>query len=448
MLSFEESIYVYGLAILTLGSITANYLHRDPVRIWSPLTMVSLVLLYYCIAGPIRGILNEETYFRAVEHRPYMVYAWRLSFIGFVTFWLGFQLKSSLNRPQPGFSSVHSLRDERFFGFRLLFISALALLILFGTGGLAGQLTLWRTQYTPELYQGAFQNYLLHGMNLSIGASCLLLIAVMKKKVGWMWWAIILLVLFLIYTKQGFRWRHVVLGLSLVLTYFTMLNRKPSPVLLLILAVVGITVMGAIGVARTYGRGLDRLAIQEGTREEFFESGFGESSIFMTTGLLVHQVPEVFPHIHFDPLIQTLAMPVPRVLWPGKPSGDYIQTIHLLYGIPAYGIGAATLSFGEYYLAFGYTGVALISFLLGFGFSRFWNWFLLNRENGFAIATYAVGVSYSYVIFSRGYLPQVVMLFFFTVFPLYLVYRMQRRRQEKYYRWLQWKKQPDESPVV
>jgi hypothetical protein len=67
-------------------------------------------------------------------------------------------------------------------------------------------------------------------------------------------------------------------------------------------------------------------------------------------------------------------------------------------------------------------------FLLGFFYKNLWVWFLANSDNPLVISAYAVTVIYLYVILSRGYLPQVTMLFFFSVYPVYYVIRKVKQR--------------------
>jgi biotin transporter BioY len=119
-------------------------------------------------------------------------------------------------------------------------------------------------------------------------------------------------------------------------------------------------------------------------------------------------------------------------LWPEKPSGDYIRIINNLYLVNNYlGIGAAVLNFGEYYLAFGWWGVFIGSFLLGWLARKLWNWYRSDRENPLVIITFVVANSFIYVVISRGYLPQVVMNFFFTVFPCFVIYWLWKRKARR-----------------
>src|SRR5690606_29891976 len=124
-------------------------------------------------------------------------------------------------------------------------------------------------------------------------------------------------------------------------------------------------------------------------------------------------VPEEYDYVGFQPIISTLVFPIPRALYPQKSSAEYLfNFLDHLFG--RYGQGAAMMSFGEYYMAFGWPGLIIGSFLIGWFSRRLWNWFVANQRNPFVIATYICTVMYLYDVISRGYLPQVTMLFFFS----------------------------------
>jgi hypothetical protein len=132
-------------------------------------------------------------------------------------------------------------------------------------------------------------------------------------------------------------------------------------------------------------------------------------------------VPEQHPFANFKPIVSTLLFPIPRAIYSEKNSADYLfEALDMIYG-KRFSTGAAILSYGEYYLAFGWPGIIIGYLLLGWFSGKLWNWYLLDPKNPLAIATYAITIIYLYVVISRGYLPQVTMLFFFSVFPIYVI---------------------------
>jgi oligosaccharide repeat unit polymerase len=427
MLSPDEQFYLYVIGALVVLIPVLNWRKKDPVHFWSPLTMVSIVFFYYAVIGPYFAIVNDNTYYRLIDHRSFFLIGWQSSLLAFMCIVLGFQLvktpktghiKPSISLPIP----YHKI------GAVLAGITVVGIVGLVGTGGLAAQFDVMNPSSGSNSLLGgggAFRNYLMHSINLLIGASCFYLLAFYRSKT-WLPWLLFIIVFALaVFTRQGFRWRHVTLGMSLLVVFYMLRDKKINPAIFIGLGIVGIMIMGFIQSTRTYGRGLQYDESQQFTNEELIQTGFGESAVFMATGLLVAQTTLSDEFIGFDPVVQSVVMPIPRVLWPEKPSGEYLERIEALYSYEyeRAGEGVAVLNFGEYYLMFGFAGLVIGCVLLGLLLKLVWRWFLRHRENPLAVVVYAVFFSYIYVIISRGYLPQVVMLFMFTVFPLYYIFR-------------------------
>jgi oligosaccharide repeat unit polymerase len=179
--------------------------------------------------------------------------------------------------------------------------------------------------------------------------------------------------------------------------------------------------MGEIGATRQYGMGLD-LTRRSSSLSESVLHGFGEASIFGTSGAVLTHVPDDLGFVGFEPIVQAILMPIPAAFYPNKSSDAYLLgTLVAIYGRDAYA-GAAYMSFAEWYLAFGWPGLIGFHVLLGLLFRWLWRWYLLRQRNPLALVVYASSVSYLYVVFSRGYFPQAVTLFSFSVLPGIVIY--------------------------
>lgn len=190
--------------------------------------------------------------------------------------------------------------------------------------------------------------------------------------------------------------------------------------------------MGIIGSTRTYFSGLKNLdRIENKSFGDLFVSGFSEAQTFQSTGLLIENVPISHDFMGLQAVYETVAMPIPRQLWQGKPSGESLDAMYSIYeyevGSGDVSTGAAILNYGENYLAFGWLGVIISAFILGILLRLVWNWYLNQKQNALAIVYIAVFNSFIYVIISRGYLPQVTINYFFTAFPIYLIYKYSKK---------------------
>lgn len=420
-LNATEVTYFITILILLTLIFFKNYFHKDPVFMWAPTTIFAIIIGYYAIAGPVVFLINDLLHFRLTNHKPFLLPAWKITLVAVVSFLIGYGITKAA---AFDFLKKANLIKALKLNNKLIFIPLIAMLIVAGTGGLLVQLNFLETVGNPNQgYEGSFRSYLLHSIDFLIPILALLLVGVLNKRVRWWVFISILAFAIAIYSAQGFRWRLVVLALSLLMVFYLIRKKKVNVFLVLLGSLVGIYIFGFIGLTRQYGSGLNIEGSQKYEQEDFFVAGFHETSTFFDTGMLVEKVPSKFNYIGWDPFIQAIVFPIPRVLWSNKPSGDYIRIYERLYGEGDLGKGVAVLSYGEYYLAFGWAGVIIGYFILGWAYRRLWNWFLLNRNNGVAIALYSVAVSFMYVVISRGYLPQVTMLFAFTVGPAIWIYK-------------------------
>ncbi len=436
MLSTRETILVLIITAILVYVPLSNWQQKDKIRFWSPLTMVCLIFMYYVVVGPMITLVLGLTDYKLLNHRDYFQDGWLVSLLALLAVIAGFNFRVPKKRASQVSTSKDQLLNrkgvELIYWKRLALIASLCIVALVGTGGLASQFEVVNSS-AGSLFagsQGTLGGYLLNGINLLIGASGLLFIATLDKKRKKLWFLLLLFFAIAVYTKQGFRWRHIALAMTILSVYYIYSYQRVNLILFSVLALIGIMIMGFIGQTRSYGSGLGYSDDQEFDNYELLLSGFGESAVFMTTGFMVREVKEKELYIRWDPIVQTLVMPIPRAIWPGKPSGNYIGVIEGLYDgvFVGNGMGAAVLNFGEYYLMFGYAGVIVGYFIWGIIFRSVWQWFLKHRENKLAIVTYAVFFSYIYMIISRGYTPQVVMLFCFTVLPLYLIFNYHYKR--------------------
>jgi len=199
-------------------------------------------------------------------------------------------------------------------------------------------------------------------------------------------------------------------------------------IMLLVFMIVFVGVNGAIGVARTTMRGLDVDKIISHTPSELFVASFEESGVFFTTSALIQAVPSRFPYIGLEPLVTAIAQPIPRSIFPSKPKGAYTSEVpDQIYNGGKWKTHTAFLAYGEYYFMFGWPSVVACSLILGALLKCLWTWFLWRQYEPLAQSCYLLSASYLFVVVSRGYFSQVLMLYGLTVFPLFVVYGLMSR---------------------
>jgi oligosaccharide repeat unit polymerase len=418
---FTPFIMIVCVIVFTL---LYNY-KQGYLEFWSPLTIVMVVYFYYCCIGPYEAVISGGTFDRFQNMRRYYPSAFWGAFISLLSFMAGYYFRGRSGQ----FKIVPSIPIESLFSFgkKIYFIGFI--LFTISTGGNVGKLINPLDAENVAQASGSFANYLSLSLNFIIPGIVMIFLYFVTTGKKFVWFIVPFAVAMGIFVTLGFRYRIVLLLASMAIVYFQAKKRRPNPVLLIGGFALIVALMGIINLTRTYGSGLRIDRLEGKSTENFYQSGLEEAMIFQTSGAVIDVVPKRYPHVGWTPVVSAILFPLPSALFKGKNSGEYLfKILDVIYG-KQYSKGAAMMSYGEYYLAFGWPGIMIGFFLLGLLFRSLWNWFKVNSKNPLVGVAYAVSVTYLYVALSRGYLPQVVMLFFFTAFPVYVIIYLVKKRQ-------------------
>lgn len=427
-LSGAEYLLVVLLITLVFCDVAQALNSRSWLSVYRPTLFVDIILVYYCIAGPLIAIASHETIYRNLEHRSLLIWGWAGAVLFLCSILIGFSLGGPPKRPRRVALAVHPDKLHRL-GVRVCQISLAMFGLITGTrllaflNPLATEAVLQSRFLRGGLNTGAIYNYFNYSINLLIPGLALMMAAWLRQRkhtASLLLWSLTSVA---IYISLGFRYRLVLVAIPPLLLWFMARQRRPSmPIIALFLAGF-IAFNGLIVQTRTYGRGLDLESIEEQEVSSFFDSGLAESVVFFSSSGVIQQTPESYDYVGAAPIVNTLAFPIPRAWYPSKPSFEYIQDVLiLLYGSETAAKGAAILSYAEYYLIAGWPSLIVISLFLGWLLRQLWNWFLVRHNEPMAQVVYLLSCTFLYVAISRGYLPQVALLFVFTLAPLYWLY--------------------------
>ena len=227
-----------------------------------------------------------------------------------------------------------------------------------------------------------------------------------------------LLVIFLL---EGFRFRIVILLTSAVIAFTMMKNIKVRPAFVAAAMFGGITALNAVGLARSYGQGLDLSKLQGMSFGDMFKSFGGEGGPVFVMVHLTETPPPVF--VHFEPWTNAVARFVPTFLWPDKPFPDYLYLISDGFPDPAARTaGIAGTQHAEFFLQFGWWGLPILSFLF-FKLAclilrQFQKLGLEGRIAGYSLVPPLCG----FYAQQRGYTFQIICELIFTLGPLFFIY--------------------------
>ncbi len=435
-LSSSELLVVVGIIFLMAFECYLALKSRSWVEIYRPTLFVAVVLAFYVLVGPLRAILaageipnfaeTSGTLYRGVEHRSFLFWGWLGGFVFYASLLLGFHFKPPVKYYRHSIIKT-SLTSVKIWGQLLCFVGLLLYAIVNG-----GRMVSLLNPFSPYALSenffglngidvGPLKNYFLLAINLLIPGILIQFTVWLRHRRGLWIVALWCSIASLIFLSETFRYRILLLIIPMALLWLFYYKRRPKIVLLLLFMVGFIGINGIIGLSRTHLRGIDLTRVNNYTPVQVFTSSFEETGVFLTTSALFNVVPSELPHVGLEPLKTALLQPIPRDIFPQKPDGQYSNYVReIIYKTPfSY---TAYLNYGEYYLIGGWGALVLISFLLGWLLRRLWHWFLCRQYEPLAQVVYLSNSCYLYVVVSRGYLPQVVMLYVFTVLPVFLVY--------------------------
>lgn len=294
-------------------------------------------------------------------------------------------------------------------------------------GGLKGNNSLGSSAY---LYEAPF---------LLLPAGLLLLGAWLERRRAMPFWGMVLVFGFLVYNLLPTGQRLVLISTVSGFAIFILRKLdKRMPILILagslVLSFFVLVALQAVGhgtgntavsssLARTVGHPLTAVKRTFTTEDtEMFDGLAVESEV----------VPSRLPYDPGHTLLSLLSAAIPRSLWPGKVApGDGIVDAYLLgsQGISAHSAAIAFSPAGELYYDSGLIGVALGFGVIGVLLRRLSDWGNQNR-GGLADAYYAATVPLTIVLL-RGNFEDTAARYLFIAFPLLLLLRIHRRRDER-----------------
>ncbi|MBC1262446.1 hypothetical protein FQK07_14550 [Synechococcus sp. BSF8S] len=427
-LTVLEGFLVGALVSLMAWEGWRAWTSRQWVSLFRPTLILAVILIYYCLLGPLIGLSQGGWFDRGINLRSAMVWAWGGAFVFYLSVLIGFY-----ELPTPSFRRrlIPTIQPELPYrlGSALCWLGLGMFALVSGVRVIALLNPLIAAQLLEDglgeggVDVGAFANYFTYAVNFLIPGTALIWVSwILQRRHST---ALLLWTLAAagIYTSLGFRYRLVLLAVPFILLWYITRQRRPKVAIVAFGAAALIAVAGVVGLTRSYGSGLDLTALEGITTEEVVEAGLQESSVFLTTAGVMQVTPDRYPFVGARPMIATLLFPIPRALYPDKQQAEYLtDATAVVYGSKALATGSAILNFAEYYLIAGWPSLIAMSLLLGWLLRCLWNWFLVRYQEPFAQVLYVLSATYLYVVVSRGYLPQVVMLFVFSVAPLFWFY--------------------------
>lgn len=400
------------LATLCVGHIVRAYLSKDRTLLWSPITFFALSILYYCVLP----MFNTGRIFEGVNTSSRSLIFHIGALLSFISILVGYYVvqpdnKSNWNKWNNCLSTNNATKVA-------IALFVFALLCYVPVRGFKFSIIARANEMVEYDWDNQGFNYYLVGMISLFVASCgLLLIRFKHNRIVFfvaLWLSIV------IYVISGFRYRIVILIITMVSMYY--LHNTWKKVKIIPLALVAIVCYVGFNVmdhSRVYGNGISEEAIHS-LSKDILTSQAGETERVYNFSILVMEEYEITgKREYFAPIVNAALMPLPRVIFPWKPKAEYMYeaTTFVMKG----GSGSAYLYFVEAFMSFGWLGIIINGVFIGWLSRRFWNNYRKNTNSIGATLALAIFNGFTYVVVSRGYLAQQVNIFiFFVCMPFWL----------------------------
>lgn len=426
LIDFDEGFWLL-LLILEFICLFIWLMASPKARLaWAqPTIIASVIYFYYTILGPLAALITANYFDRQVNLRDAFKMGWQGAAVSFASFLIGYYF----SRPRlitPKFISTFNSDQSFRLGLAFNLISICIFILLSGTQTFfLISLFLGNSQVleAENFSLGGFYNYFALSVNLFIPGNLLLVSSSLKSRRNTPEVILWLIISSFVFILLGFRYRLAMLFAGIIIIRLLAKGRSPNLFKLTLVLLLFIFFAGLIVITRTYGLGLDLQRLNEVNISDVFALGLSESNIFLTSGAVMSLVPFSIPYAGITPFLNVLLFVIPASLLPSKNTFGYLSdAFSVVYGSATEASGAFILNYAEYFLIGGWPVVIAMNFILGFLFRRVWFWFYLRQQEPLAQVVYVTFVIYLYMIISRGYLAQVVMLFCYTVLPGFLAY--------------------------
>lgn len=410
MLTDASIFYLAILGVMIVVSIVMPFFSEDKSNIWSPITIIGLVLIYYVVWPSLDGL----SLFGAENvGNQSLFYITAVIFFGSVL--LAFYWKRDTRYIK--WNSYFTLDNSPKIAFILLIV-ALACYVPFR--GFRTSISADTATITSA--RTGFVSYFIDLIAILAGATCLGFVGLKSKDTSTTKkYAIFVVVLYMtltLYIVGGFRYRIVILLLSLATIYH--LFPKPKRInYILVIPIAIITYLGfaIMDQARSYGRGIDMDAANNVSMDEASKGARENMDVCCFSIVVTNEYYRSEKFAGIEPVVTALMMPIPRALFPSKPDGSYMKEAQIRT-LGNSDQGAAFLIFTEAYISFDVLGVIAYGLFVGWCCKIVWSNYRNNKESIGAILLLALFNGFCYTWISRGYMAAVFNDFvYFVVLP-------------------------------
>lgn len=395
------------LTAICIYVLLINVLDKDKSKLWEPINVISLVYLYYCTM-PV--FFNEGRYVITSTMRPYLCDLGAL--LSYLCLIWGYN--RSTTKEFTKWNVLFTSKNCMYLGIAL-FVIGLACYVPFR--GFATSIS-YSEGVGDDYNRDGFTSYFIGMISLFCGSCSLVIMSIKEKKN--IYSLIIIWLSFITYIVGGFRFRLVALLFAILIpVYLYPKIKKPNYVVLAVIAIVAYLGFAVMDKARVYGQGIDFSKVTEMSFDDASKGAQENEAVYYYSVLCMDDIEERSDYKFFDPLINAALMPIPRFLFPWKPKGDYMVSV-MKSTLGSTDSGAASMMFVEAFLSFGWIGIIVFFYLIGWFSKVVWDNYHKNQGSIGAILFLSLFDGFLYTLMSRGYLAQsFVTYMYYVILPFW-----------------------------
>lgn len=168
-------------------------------------------------------------------------------------------------------------------------------------------------------------------------------------------------IIFLLFIAQGGNRRYIGVAVGAGVLVYILSSVRLKMAQILTVGVVLFLLLSVMQLIYLYrGEGLENIFTKEEVRQVDY---LHVDDNFLRLAQTIHYVPDTHPHVYHRWVIYVAGLPIPRALWPDKPTSRGIFELNELVGIA--GVGLSSSVIGEFYLSLGFLAIALGGWFYG-----------------------------------------------------------------------------------
>lgn len=375
---------------------------RGTLDVFEPVHAYALSKLIYFVVVPLVLLRRDDFRLEGISYAHLLPLTLVYALLALVGFYLGYYWHRAPSPAPERFAATRARFEASrgwarrwavvLLGFFSLLVALwiiiaripLSALWIFGDAAYG---TAWEEAQGPQI------GYL-YGAREALPACVLLLIATRRSKRWSLPSVALLFFVTIFFAGSGGRFRVMLAFLGAVIFFYLERRTRPRLVqVVLVLLVFFYLVIGAVGFYRVSTRTIS----DEFTLDDAWTTFVDGSQIAVSTALVVGFVPEKLDYLRGASFFNLLTQPIPRFLWPGKPTEIAAEIFDSLW--PR---GTATPFWSLFYVNFGPPGIVLGMMLFGFVSRRIYDAARTHPGDPFAQVALAVFFPMMIHIYGRG----------------------------------------------